>query len=212
MVFCEHEFIDEQGRPLTPRRAPKLMEARKITRKAFLSSQAELKAIQLHSALLKTCRQPSPVQFRMDFPQVADCIFHAGWAEQCDTIIRVPEVLSQVRVHANSTTSKNIKNLQAWSIDEWRAMDLISGLIPENGLARWVRRQKLKCLYAARTHVKIHVMRGADPVYASQISKAARPLVHWPHWSLGRLAVAARDALYGSQRQHPQVAAQKRSA
>jgi hypothetical protein len=124
----------------------------------------------------------------------------------------VPEVLCQVRVHAGSTTRKNIKNVQAWSLDEWRAMDLISRLIPESPPARWLRRQKLKCLYAARTHVKIHVMQDADPVYARQIASAARGLVRAHHWALGGLAVAARNALHGSKSQHPQVKSRKQPA
>ena len=100
---------------------------------------------------------------------------------------------------------------QAWSLDEARAMDLISGMIPEAGLARWLRHQKLKCLYAARTRIKIQIMNAADPIYAQEIARAAREMVSPHHWMLGGLAVALRQTVLGSKTQTPQLTLRKQS-
>lgn len=194
LLFSSYEFVDEAGHSVSgkPRNGG---PARELTLKEFLISQAELKAIGIDSALLKTDSSPAPCQFRLDLPQLGDCVFHAQWAAACGKILHVPDTLSQIRVRPDSATRKNARSVQSWSIDEWRAMELISALIKEGAFSRWLRHQKLSCLYAARTHVKIQQMRAQEPAFADELATAGKRLVRPHHWLLGKYTVMLRDAI-----------------
>lgn len=53
-------------------------------------------------------------------------------------------------------------------------MKLIAEMIPENTVSRAIRRQKLKCMFAARSIVKQQDVCDADPKYANQIGDEVR--------------------------------------
>lgn len=203
LVYSSHAYVNEHGElPLTrpapqgegtAAGAPLSGQAHELSRKDFLISQAELKAIGIDSVLLKTCAAPPLCEFRLDLPQLGDCVFHATWAARCDKIVHVPEVLCHIRARPDNATRKNAQNVQSWSLDEWRAMEMISALIPDGPFARWLRQQKLQCLYAARTHVKIQQVATANPDFAAKLASSGRPLVGALHWLLGAFAVRLRD-------------------
>jgi hypothetical protein len=94
-------------------------------------------------------------------------------------------------------TSKNIQNLKAWVTDEWIAMQETARRIQEGALQRWLRHQKLRCLFAARSKVKEQWMERNQPEYAQQIRKATRSALPLPHFLLGRMSVALRDMIKG---------------
>ena len=194
MAYSDHVFIREDGTPVK-RAIANNAPPRRVSLGSFLKEQSELKSIQLHSALLKTGRRELPVRFRLDLPQLGDVVFHAQFAPLCSEIWRVPEVLSFVRIHQDSATNKNIRKLQAWVLDEWKTMEIVVSVLRENGLPTWRQRQKLKLLFAARSHVKTKSIQAHDPVYASSIREAVLPITGPSYWRMAGMVVALRDAL-----------------
>ena len=195
MAYGGHVFIREDGSETNQKGGIKGAAPRKIGLKEFLESQTELKSLQLHAAVLKTDFKMVPFQFRTDLPQLGDVIFHAQFACLCSEIWGRPEILCQVRIHGDSATNKNIRNINAWVLDEWKAMQLVYGMMKENGLACLTREQKMKLLFAARCHVKIKMIAASDPEYAREIENAVRPLTGIPQWILAGGVVTLRDIL-----------------
>ncbi len=194
MAFCQYEFIDEEGNA-EPGPPPTCVgAAREVSTRDFLIRQSELKSILIDAIIHRTNRQPAPCLFPLDYPHVGDVMFHAGWAAAGTGIFESPKTLCQFRKHADSMTNANTKKLQAWVLDEWRAIDGISQMIGERALARWVRARKLRCLFAARTAVKAKMFR-AHPEYAAEIAREGRKQVGGFYWTLGKIAVALRDAV-----------------
>lgn len=164
-----------------------------LTQSELVKRQSELQTLFCGSVLLKTNHQKLPCEFRLDMPQTADCVFYAEIATHCRAILEVGEVLCQIRSHPDSATSRNKRQIQSWVLDEWKAMELGHQMRDGSVLARWLRRQKLLCLFAARSHVKIQGTRDETPEFANQIRSATQTVVTPIHWVLGRLAVGLRD-------------------
>ncbi|EEF60312.1 glycosyltransferase family 2 protein [Pedosphaera parvula] len=196
LIYSGCDFIDENSLAIAASRAdlPE-QQARQIAVRTFLIGRSELRPFYFPTVVLKTNRQPSPCQFRMDMPQLADLVFWADWASHCERIIETQARLCHYRIHQNNDTSRNVSSLQAWVLDEWKAMQLIKPLLGEKGLPRWIRQQKLKCILAARAHVKIKLVQGNSPEFARQIHESVRATTGLAPWSLGKLAVGLRDFL-----------------
>jgi glycosyltransferase involved in cell wall biosynthesis len=192
-AYCEHRFIDEFGRPLKLADYPLPHGTGPVSRNDFLVSQTELKAIQLHSVLLKTGRRPAPVVFRLDLRQVADVVFHAELAAHSAAIFRTSEILALVRLHGANASYANAARLQSWVLDEFTAMNIAADLLDEPASHRWLRRHRLRCLWAARAAVKRQMVRSANPAFAIEIDRAVRERAGPLHWLLGNFAVALRD-------------------
>ena len=194
MAFSQYEFVDESGAPAGSPGPVKFHRPREVSRHDFLVRQSELNPILIDAVLHRTNRQPSPCLFPLDYPHLGDVVFHANWAAEATGIFESPKPLCRFRRHASSTTNANTRKLQAWVIDEWRAINHISAMIEEGGFARWVRARKLRCLFAARTVVKAGTFRH-QPEYAGEITREGRHQVGSLYWTLGRLAVQLRNAL-----------------
>ncbi|HYE32344.1 MAG TPA: glycosyltransferase [Methylomirabilota bacterium] len=203
LVHCELEFIDENGliAPPLPRQIPAGVE--ELTRLQFLRRQAELRHVYCQSVLLHTGRKPAPAFFRTDMLQASDVIFFAEWATHCERVRVLREPLCQYRVHAQSTTGGNINKLEAWVLEEWRAMEIIAEFIRKEGFSDRLHREKRKSIFAARSKVKMQMVQQRDPAYSAAIRDAARRVVGPLHWALGCGAVLARDLLKG---RHPAAA------
>lgn len=193
-AYCEHEFIDEAGKFQSKAVYPLPEGSGPIQRHDFLVSQSELRAIQLHSAVLKTNHQEALCQFGTDFAQVGDVAFHARWAAQAPSIFRTNRVLSQVRLHSSNATRANTQKIQSWVLDEWRAMTMVASLIEEPAIARLLRRQRLKCLWAARSVVKFDLTFSQNAEFAAQIRNAVRDQIGPGYWELARAVVWLRNA------------------
>jgi glycosyltransferase involved in cell wall biosynthesis len=196
MAFCGHVFVRDDGTPTPQKGGIRGDKPRRLSLREFLEMQSELKAIQLHSVVLKTDFEKSPVDFPLDFPQLGDVIFHAKFATHCSEIWAVPDILSQVRMHEGAATARNMMNMKAWVTDEWRGMQLIYDLMRERKIARFTQGQKLKFLFAARARVKSQMVRGANAEYAGQIAREARTTTSVFHWAAAVGVVALRDALF----------------
>ncbi len=189
-AYSSFEWIDENGQPIEKIPPPLLyMPFTQLSRKKFLVQQCELNTIACGSLVLKTNYQTIPLRFRSNYHHVADVIFYAELASIAPTIWKTKRRLIQIRQHKDNATASNKKNIQSWVIDEWHAMKLISETIPENTVSRAIRRQKLKCMFAARSLVKQQNVRALDPKYADQIGTKVRKYVSPWHSVLGRLAV-----------------------
>lgn len=189
IVFSQPEFIDEAGRIVSGPRMKMVRSPTTVTLHDFIVSRAELRPIYFPGIVIKTNRQPSPCQFRLDLPQVGDHVFWAQWAVHCSHIIQLPDVLSEYRFHPGTGTSGNTSNLDAWVLDEWKAMVLISELLGETGPLRWIRQQKLRYLFAARSRVKIAQVKDASPDYAKRIEQTARRNTSSLQWFLSGVIV-----------------------
>ncbi|MCL5098337.1 MAG: glycosyltransferase family 2 protein [Candidatus Omnitrophica bacterium] len=191
--YCPFEIIDETGRVTSSPRGPWGGQPRLIPLQRFLAAQAELQTILIPAVVLKTAGRPSPARLPVDLPQVGDCVFYARWGKECQRIIEVPEILCQYRRHSASGTDRHLLNLQVWVLDEWKVMQTVSALMGDTGMASWLRRQRLRCIFAARSQVKVQMMRRQHPEYARGIRDATQALIGPLHWTLGRCAVGLRD-------------------
>jgi glycosyltransferase involved in cell wall biosynthesis len=196
MAFAGHVFIQQGGEETSQKRRPPGIKPGQLSLKEFLGSQIELKALQLHSTVFKTEYQAFPVQFRTDLPQLSDIVFHAQAAAHCSQIWQYPEILSQVRIHGNSATGKNIQSLDAWVVDEWRAMNMVYDIMRERRFGSFSRKEKMKLLFAARCHVKVQMVRGSNPKYAREIREKAKSIVGSARWLLAGVIVFIRDAFF----------------
>lgn len=191
LAFSRYECIDTEDHLLTTVKSES-GPPRPISRKRFLAWQSELKAVLVDATILKTCRRPAPCLFRLDFPHVADCVFHAEFVAQGQQIFEIPQALCQFRRHAG-VTRLNMNSLQSWVLDEWRAMCLIAGLIQEPVWRRRLRAHKLRSLFAARSFVKVRMTQSVAPDFARQIRHSTIQTVGRWHWALGKSVVLARD-------------------
>lgn len=195
LAYAFNEVINAAGDVTGPADPKPTGLPQTISHNRFLARQATLDTVLLPAVLFKVNREPPPCLFR-DLPQTSDCIFLAEWARQCERLIEVPEYLCQYRVHpANATSSSNLMNLQSSVTDEWRAIATILPWIDEGPAARWLRAQKMRCLFAARTHVKADMMKNTRPDFAREIRRAMLNSISPVHGGLGKLAVRVRDVL-----------------
>jgi hypothetical protein len=195
IAYTPFEIIDENGALQSPATPEKQTPERLIHLDSFLQAQAELQTILIPAVLLKTNRLPSPSRLPLDMPQVGDCLFYAEWGLHCERIIEIPEFLCQYRRHSSSTTDRNLWNLQAWVLDEWKIMQTVSALRPGTKLKKWITQQRLKCLFAARAKVKVQMVAARDPEYAMRIRATARKISGPLCSTAGNLAVVLRDML-----------------
>lgn len=193
LIYCQTELIDENDRVISTPRPVGGAGSLRIEVKRFVAAQSELRNFYFPCVLLHTAGQPSPCQFRLDMPQLADQLFWAEWAAQSESVVEVREVLCQYRTHGESDTKRNISSLQSWVADEWRVMQLISGLLGETGLRQWLRKQKLKTLFSARSRVKINLVQPTAPEFAAEIRRVTREVVSGWQWHLGGFVVGLRD-------------------
>lgn len=197
MSWSLTEKIDAAGKLLPGQREIPAGHPRQLSADELLRRQGQLQTVFCGSVLLKTGHRPAPCRFPLDYPQVGDCVFYADWARHSERRVEVPQVLCQIRHHAASTTSANARRLQSWVGDEWRAMKQIAAWSDSGPWQAWLWRERIRCLFAARSVVKQQLVRAADPDYAEEIGRLARGLVPALHWSLGRAVVCLRDLILG---------------
>ena len=195
--YCLPEFVDKDGNRLESPE-PKRSHPRAVSANALLAQHSECDSLMLGGVLIKSLGQACPVSFRTDMPHAADCVFYSDLAKVCEQRVAVPEVLLQIRRHPFSMTKRNEENIQSWVLDEWEAIQHAFGLMQQQGLTRWLRRQKLRCMFAARSRVKMQQIADEKPDHARRIYESARPKVPWLHWQLGCVTVFFRDLFFGS--------------
>ncbi len=198
LAYTLCDAIDPSGAFLKPIGPGSQAAVREVPRREFLRRQCELQTIYCGSLVLKSGRQPSPCRFPVDFRHVGDCLFYARLGEAAHTRVEVGDRLCQIRLHGGSASAANARRLQSWVLDEWRVMQELADGCAVPGLGRWCYRVKLRCLFAARSVVKVQLTRAATPEFATEIATATKARVGHAAWIAGRIAVWLRDRLFGS--------------
>jgi len=199
LAYSAYEVIDENGGlveggdlvnpfPIDPSGKPQ-----RIARERFIASQADLRTICLPAVLMKTNRQPLPVEFSLDYIQCADAVFYAEMATHCEHIIEVPAALCLYRRHEDSATSRNKSKPAEVIADEWKAMRAASLLLDKGGLSAWLWGFRQRCLLAATSRVMVQGVDKVTPAYRAEVTRATREITGGLAWALGNLAVALRD-------------------
>ena len=105
--------------------------------------------------MIKSNYNPLPCRFHMDeFPAWGDHVFNAEWSKHAPVIRMTNQALLFCRSHAGSYGSSMLLGADRTITDEWRAMKHMADRIPENPVSHFIRRQKLKWLFAARSAIK----------------------------------------------------------
>jgi len=171
----------------------------------FIARKAEIANQAFSGSLLKTNYQAAPCKFRLDMPILADVAFWADWGKHCRKIVQVNEPLTKYRWHGDNTTNVEMPGIQALVLDEWRVMQLNEALRADK--PGFVRRFKLKGLFAVRTGVKAKRIREQQNyAYSEQIVKEGRKISGPLAWYMGQAVVEARDLLIYTvmrRRKHP---------
>jgi glycosyltransferase involved in cell wall biosynthesis len=171
----------------------------------FLCRKAEISNQAFSGSLLKTNYQTPPCQFRLDMPILADVAFWADWGRHCLKIVQVNEPLCKYRWHGDNTTNLVMPGIQALVLDEWKVMQLNEALRTER--PGFVRRFKLKGLFAVRTGVKAKRIREQKNLtYSREIVQEGKKISGPLAWYMGQAVVEARDfVIYGlmGRRKHP---------
>jgi glycosyltransferase involved in cell wall biosynthesis len=192
LIYCASELVDENDQPFSHQcRTGARGSVRCVPAKQFLVGRAELRPLYFPGMLLKTAGQSLPCRFRLDMPQLADQVFWGELSTHCPRIMEVTEPLSQYRFHQDSGTTKNSSSLDAWVLDEWRAMCHLASLIPDTRWRKWLRLQKLKCIFACRSLVKVNQVGGANSDFAAEIERRVTAIVGAPYWNLAKIVVKA---------------------
>jgi glycosyltransferase involved in cell wall biosynthesis len=171
----------------------------------FIARKAEIANQAFSGSLLKTNYERAPCNFRLDMPILGDVAFWADWGKHCRKIVQVNEPLCKYRWHGDNTTNVVMPGIQALVLDEWRVMQLNEALrLQKPG---FVRRFKLKGLFAVRTGVKAKRIREQQNyTYSEQIVREGRKISGPLAWYMGQAVVEARDLLIYTvmrRRKHP---------
>jgi len=204
LAYCLDERIDENDRRLSISGNVN-GSAEDIPVDAFLSRKAEIANQAFSGSLLKTNHQVPPCEFRLDMPILADVAFWAEWGKHCQKIIQVNRALCKYRWHGDNTTNVVMPGIDALILDEWRVMQMNERL--RNGKSSWIRKFKLKGLFAVRTGIKAKRIKQQDNLaYSREIVKEGKRISGALAWYLGQAVVEARDLMvYGVLRRprHP---------
>ena len=204
LAYSLDERIDENGWPLSI--SGKVTGASdEIAVDAFLSRKAEIANQAFSGSLMRTNFQQSPCEFRLDMPILADVAFWAAWGRHCRKIIQVNELLCKYRWHGDNTTNVVMPGMDALILDEWRVMQMNEQL--RNGNSGFVRKFKLKGLFAVRTGIKAKRIRQQNKVtYSREIVREGKKISGPLAWYMGQIVIQARDlVIYGLMRRprHP---------
>ena len=204
LAYCLDERIDENDKRLSI--SGKVTgDVQEIPVDDFIARKAEIANQAFSGSLMKTNFQKSPVEFRLDMPILADVAFWADWGKHCKKVVQVNEPLCKYRWHGDNTTNTVMPGIQTLVLDEWKVMELNEQL--RNGDSGFVRKFKLKGLFAVRTGIKAKRVRQQNNLtYSREITKEGKRISGPLAWFMGQVVVEARDlVVYGLMRRpkHP---------
>ncbi len=204
LAYSLDERIDENNGRLSI--SGKVSGITEVKRKEdFMREKAEIANQAFSGSLMKTAGQKAPCQFRLDMPILADVVYWAEWAQFCERIVCVHDILVQYRWHGTNETSTSAPQIQSLILDEWRAMQMLEQL--RGATPGFVRQFKLKGLFAVRSGIKAKRFRQVNQRdYARKIVDTARPISGALAWCMAQAVVELREiAVYklGGRRRHP---------
>lgn len=203
MAFCLDERIDENDQHISVSgKADGSVEEQSVDQS--LALKAEIRNQAFSATLLRTARQESPMQFRLDMPILADVVAWADWSRHCEKIVQVNEALCQYRWHGSNATTARAPSIDALIHDEWKTMQIIEGWRQGTSAIRWA---KLKGMMAVRSGIKAKRFRQrGNPAYAREIVRAGRKISGPLLWMAGQCVVELRELIVfkiGGRKQHP---------
>lgn len=168
-----------------------------IAKDVFLARKAEIANQAFSGSLLKTSRRKCPSQFRLDMPILGDVAFWADFGRHCSKIVQVNQPLCKYRWHGDNATNQTQPGIQPLILDEWRVMQMNEALRANK--PGFVRRFKLKGLFAVRTGIKAKRIRQQNnPTYSRQIVAEGKRISGPLAWYMGQIVVESRDlVIYG---------------
>lgn len=176
-----------------------------VPRDVFLARKAEIANQAFSGSLMKFGRKPSPSQFRLDMPILADVAFWADFGQHCEKIVQVNQFLCQYRWHSDNETHTRVPTLQPLILDEWKVMQLNEKLRAQP--PGFVRRFKLKGLFGVRTGIKAkRIRQQGNHAYSAEIVREGKKISGPLAWMMAQAVVEARDfVVYGlmRRRRHP---------
>jgi hypothetical protein len=174
-------------------------EIQEIQKDVFLSRKAEIANQAFSGSLMKTNFQKAPCQFRLDMPILADVAFWGEFGKHCRKIVQVNQPLCKYRWHGDNSTNTAMPGMQALILDEWRVMQMNEQL--RNSSSSFIRKFKLKGLFAVRTGIKAkRIRQQKNLTYPRDIVKEGKRISGTLAWYMGQIVVEARDA--GDLRHH----------
>ncbi len=188
-AWCKYDLIDEQGKII------KVMGDERasftvLSRKQYLRRVCEILPMNLIGLMIKSNYNQLPCQFHMEeYPAWGDHVFNAEWSEHAPVIRMTNQALVFCRSHAGSYGASMSLDVNRTITDEWRAMKYMADMIPETSLLRFIRHQKLKCLFVVRSTIKWKEIRDSCPSEADQIMVTTRKLTSFLHFWAGRVAL-----------------------
>ncbi len=190
--YVPDDKVNGQGRVVIPAPAPRRRAPRVVRAGEFIRRQSTLETVLLPGVLFRTRRSPVPARFDR-FPQLADGVFLAEVAHRGWTVVEVPEVLCEYRLSDMNASSRHRSQVESFVRDEWRAMSLVAGWIPEPAWRRPLTRAWLRLRFAARTEVKRQLFEQGNPGYAAEVDAVRREVAGWWVGALGVAVVRGRD-------------------
>ncbi len=161
-----------------------------LSRKQYLRKVCEILPMNFIGLMTKSNYNPLPCRFPMDkSPTWANHVFNAGWSKHDPVIRMTNQALVFCRSHAGSYGSSMSLDADRTITDEWRAMKYMADMIPENPVSRFIRCQKLKCLFAVRSTIKRKEIQNTCPSEAGRMMAMTKKLIPFPHFWVGRMAL-----------------------
>lgn len=202
--YCLDERIDENDKHLSIS-GKATGDSQQINVDDFIARKAEIANQAFSGSLMKTNFEKAPCEFPLDMPILADVAFWADWGKHCKRIVQVNQPLCKYRWHGDNTTNTVMPGIQTLILDEWKVMQMNEQL--RNGNSGFVRKFKLKGLFAVRTGIKAKRIRQQNNLtYSREIVKEGKRISGPLAWVMGQVVVEARDlVVYGLLRRprHP---------
>ena len=205
LAISQCRQVDKQGNILAKKVVAGEVGFRKLSQREFLAQKSEFQFEGVQSYLFRVDGQNPFPPLDPSRPVADYYYFMARTGQAAKAIYSSNSVLSYLRWHPSSFTSGSVGNLQQWVIDEWDIMNEIAAMIPENRISRFIRHQKLRSLFAAKSTVKADLQRKRHPDYAAEIAAFARKTVPLPHYLVGKAAAKIRNCILGYSKYRPEI-------
>jgi hypothetical protein len=130
-------------------------------------------------------------------PILGDVAFWADFGRHCSKIVQVNQPLCKYRWHGDNATNQTQPGIQPLILDEWRVMQMNEAL--RENKPGFVRRFKLKGLFAVRTGIKAKRIRQQNnTTYSRRIVAEGKRISGPLAWYMGQVVVESRDlVIYG---------------
>lgn len=195
MGYCVCDQVDHDGKWLDPggRRIKPGYPPRVVSPRELVVRLTESKALYLHAVLLRTRHQAIPCRFKLEYPFVADSVFHAELALQVTTVVSVPETLVSYRVHPASATNDMLRDVQLVVSNQWAGKAHMADLLKETGWRRLWRQLRIRLDLAMSIRLAIKYRHRGNTGYVARLRTETVAVVNPMVWGLAGLLLVVRS-------------------